>query len=1284
LNWNLSPFHKLRHARVRQPIRKTRLALEELESRLTPSGGLDFSGGFANAGSLLTYNGSSAILGSRLELTNGGQDEAASTWSTSRQDISKFNTQFTFQLSNAKADGFTFAIEGVGATALGQSGGGLGYGSALSGQSGGIPNSMAIKFDLYNNQGEGYNSTGLYLNGAAPTNIGSIDIGYTGLDLHSGDVLTATMTYDGTSLVVNLADATTNKSGTFTYTVDIPSLVGGTTAFVGFTGGTGGLTATQDILTWTYTPTSVQPPAAPGSLTASAVSGTQINLAWTDNSDNETGFKIERKTGANGTYSQIALVDANVTSFSDTGLSNGTQYFYRVRATNSGGDSAYSNEANATTPTVPAAPTNAQTTLVTQTEVDLSWIDNATNETSYQVWRATAGGSLSLIATLGANSTSYQDLGLTPNTAEDYHIVAVNSAGSSAYADVSATTLAVPAPTGLQATAGNATVALNWTAVAGATSYNVYRATTSGGEGSTALATGLTSASYTDNAVTNGTTYYYEVTAVESGTESLKSSEVSATPQVPAPGIPTNVGISAGDKIVNLTWSAVSGATSYDIYRATTKGGEGTTPYLTGVTTASYSDSGVVDGTTYYYEVSAVNGGGQSAVSSEVSATPQVPAPGAPTNLAATASDAQVSLTWSAVSGATSYDIYRSTTKGGEGTTPYLTGVTISSYTNSGLTDGTTYYYEVSAVNAGGQSPVSSEVSATPQVPAPGAPTNLAATAGDTQVSLTWSAVTGATSYDIYRSTTKGGEGSTPYLTGVTTNSYTNTGLTDGTTYYYEVSAVNAGGQSGVSNEASATPQVPAPSAPTNLVAAAGNAQITLTWTAAAGATKYDLFRSTTAGGEGSTPYKMGLTTTSFTDTGLVNGTTYYYKVVAINAGGQSPLSNEVSAKPKATSLFSAHINFSSSETEIPTGYFNDNGLTFGSHANGLSYGWNQDNTAAARDRNDADSPDELHDSLIHMQKLTDPNASWKIAVPNGVYTIHLVAGDPDFTDSYYKINVNGVLAINGKPDHHQHWFDDTITLTVTNGFIEISNAQGARNNKIDGIDIVQVSGLKPLSSKITDLDYSKGFAGATGLSFNGSAVILGSSLGLTDGRHGEAGSVFTSGAVSLAKFSTQFSFQIANPHADGFTFTLQNVGPAALGPNGGGLGYGPDHTRGNAGIDHSVAVKFDLYDNQGEGKNSTGLYVDGEAPTKGGINLDHTGIDLHSGHVFKVAMNYDGTTLCVKITDAVTGASATQSYTVDIVKTLGSSLGYVGFTAGTGGETATQKILSWKYHGVS
>lgn len=104
-----------------------------------------------------------------------------------------------------------------------------------------------------------------------------------------------------------------------------------------------------DVTNQTFSATSTTLPAAPSGLVATGVSSSQINISWTDNSSNETGFKIERKIGASGTYSQIATVGANVTSYSNTGLSAGTTYYYRVRAYNSYGDSAYSNEASATT-----------------------------------------------------------------------------------------------------------------------------------------------------------------------------------------------------------------------------------------------------------------------------------------------------------------------------------------------------------------------------------------------------------------------------------------------------------------------------------------------------------------------------------------------------------------------------------------------------------------------------------------------------------------------------------------------------------------------------------------------------------------------------------------------------------------------------------------------------------------------------------------------------------------------------------------------------------------------
>ena len=110
------------------------------------------------------------------------------------------------------------------------------------------------------------------------------------------------------------------------------------------------------------------------------------------------------------------------------------------------------------------------------------------------------------------------------------------------------------------------------------------------------------------------------------------------------------------------------------------------------------------------------------------------------------------------------------------------------------------------------------------------------------------------------------------------------------------------------------------------------------------------------------------------------------------------------------------------------------------------------------------------------------------------------------------------------------------------------------------------------------------------------------------------------------------------------------------------------------------MAIKFDLYNNAGEGPDSTGLYTGGAQPTVPAINLSSTGINLHSGHIFNAQLNYNGTTLTVVITDTVTNASATQSYTVNIPSIIGGTTGYVGFTGGSGGLTAIQDILNWNY----
>ena len=187
----------------------------------------------------------------------------------------------------------------------------------------------------------------------------------------------------------------------------------------------------------------------------------------------------------------------------------------------------------------------------------------------------------------------------------------------------------------------------------------------------------------------------------------------------------------------------------------------------------------------------------------------------------------------------------------------------------------------------------------------PAAPTGLSAAPGDGKVALTWSAPTGTVmGYNLYRANAAGAEGSTLYKAGLTTTTFTDAGLTNGTTYYYTVAAVNSVGVSGQSAEASARPAAlisSAPAAPTNVSATAGDGQATVTWSAPSGTvTGYNLYRSTAPGAEGTTPYKMGLSGTSFTDTGLTDGVTCYYRVAAVNSVGASPLSAEASAKPVA------------------------------------------------------------------------------------------------------------------------------------------------------------------------------------------------------------------------------------------------------------------------------------------------------------------------------------------------------------------------------------------------
>jgi len=380
-----------------------------------------------------------------------------------------------------------------------------------------------------------------------------------------------------------------------------------------------------------------------------------------------------------------------------------------------------------------------------------------------------------------------------------------------------------PPPAKATAYAGNNGNLICWPVVPGATSYNILRSTTSGsgyvsvtnGVTGPVCGSGFNNATWLDTTAANGTTYYYVVRSVNPVGSSGNSAEGSATPSAgissSTPAAPTGLTIgSATHQSVTLNWTASSGANFYTVYRSTlfNNGGGasnvlGTIVLNNAITNTTYTDTSPTDGTIYRYAVAATSAGGTStnsapAVAVPLPVTPATP-PGSLTASFVYDTSTNITLNWTAVPGAIGYVISRATNAAGPFI--YLQTVTETTYTDYGLNPAIIYYYRVAAMNGAGVSGNNTDSVNSQQ----SFPTNLTATATNAQITLAWSSVSNATSYTLKRGTSPGGE-SVTVVSGYTGTTYTNTGLANGTTYYYVVTATGPGGTSGNSPEASATP----------------------------------------------------------------------------------------------------------------------------------------------------------------------------------------------------------------------------------------------------------------------------------------------------------------------------------------------------------------------------------------------------------------------------------------------------------------------------------------------
>ena len=557
-------------------------------------------------------------------------------------------------------------------------------------------------------------------------------------------------------------------------------------------------------------------PSAPTNLNASASSSSTIGLTWNAVTP-PANCTISSYTVYGGTTTNPTTVIASGvtgTTYSNTGLAASTTYYYVVKAVDADGTSAASAQAQATTSaasctTVPSAPTGLTATASSSSAIGLTWnaVTPPANCTisSYSVYGGTTTNPTTLIAG-GVTGTTYSNTGLTASTTYYYIVKAVDADGTSA-ASAQAQATTQPPSTGTSIVSIDAGGAAVSNSSGGDNSFVADEDFTGGGTYSvsntitipSSIAATAAPAAVYQSARQGATTYTIPgLTAGTSYTVRLHFAELYFS--------------AAASREFNVAINGTTVLTNFDIYG--TAGARYTAVVEQFTATANSSSDIVIALTNGAKDQPMINGVEILGSSTGCSAVPS-----APTGFTATASSSSsIGLSWSAVTPPTNCTISSYTVYGGTSPNPtavIASGVTGTTYSNTALAPSTTYYYLVKAVDADGTSAASAQAQATtPAVSCttvPSAPTGLTANAtSSSAIGLTWNAVTppancSISSYTVYGGTTA--NPTTAIASGVTGTSYSNTGLTASTTYYYVVKAVDADGTSAASTQATATTQ---------------------------------------------------------------------------------------------------------------------------------------------------------------------------------------------------------------------------------------------------------------------------------------------------------------------------------------------------------------------------------------------------------------------------------------------------------------------------------------------
>lgn len=672
-------------------------------------------------------------------------------------------------------------------------------------------------------------------------------------------------------------------------------------------------------------------------LNAESAGYKEVKLAWSA-VDGVTGYEVYRKTSSS--YKKIATVTNGKTSYSDTKVTAGTAYTYKVRAYKTVNGSQvygdYSNEASA----IPALEAPQITVRnASYNSVTITW-NQISGAHGYKVYRSTKKDSgYRAVKTVNDKTTiTCTDKKLSVGTKYYYKVCAFRTVGdknvAGNYSDVQSIKAAPEAVTLKSEAAGATAIKLTWNKVnmpSTGGGYAVYQVVN--GADQLVKRCSTKSTSYTVTGLTPGQKYTFKIVSFAKDKNGKRayggtSNELTATPKL----LPVTIDTIKSGKYnsVVLSWNVTSAGDEdgYIVYRAASKKGSykqiGTVKRKSGAMTGSYTDKNVKIGKKYYYKVVTYKNisGGKMLRSAYSGVKGITAAPSITTVKVKSAGNESLKVTWKKVKASKNryvkgYAIYRSTSENGKyRKIKTINKGTTTSYVDKGLVTGNTYYYKVRTFCTSGGKKIYSDYSdpASMQV-LPGKPSIQVVAANYNTITVSWKKVEGCDGYRVYRATEKDGKyKSVKTCSSVNTLSYKNSKLETGKTYYYKVRAyVNKNGKKLYGDYSAVKQATPVLSKPTGLYAASiAENQIKLTWNAVDGAETYTVLRSNSENGK----YKIATelcTTNSFIDYTAVTGKTYYYKIYAVRG-------EYVSATTDCVSVISSALEVSTTSVLIKTG----------------------------------------------------------------------------------------------------------------------------------------------------------------------------------------------------------------------------------------------------------------------------------------------------------------------------------------------------------------------------